>query len=70
MVVNDDPAAATIDTWTEWMIDLQAFADQGVNLADVDKIAVGLGATGDAGAAGGSGTVFVDDVTLIRPTSE
>jgi hypothetical protein len=70
VVVNDDPAAATIDTWTEWMIDLQAFADQGVNLADVDKIAVGLGATGDAGAAGGSGTVFVDDVTLIRPTSE
>jgi hypothetical protein len=67
VVVNDDPAAATTDTWTEWAIDLQAFADQGVNLADVDKIAIGLGATGDAGAAGGSGTVFVDDVTLIRP---
>ena len=66
MVVNSDPDAVTTETWTEWVIDLKAFADQGVNLADVDKIAVGLGATGDAGALGGSGTVFVDDITLIK----
>jgi len=70
VVVNGDPAAATIDTWTEWVIDLTAFADQGVNLADVDKIAIGLGATGDAAAPGGTGTVFIDDITLIRPVVE
>ncbi|MEA3226176.1 MAG: hypothetical protein U9Q07_09510, partial [Planctomycetota bacterium] len=70
VVVHEDPAAATIDTWTEWVIDLKAFADQGVNLADVDKIAIGLGATGDAGALGGSGMVFVDDITLIQPAAE
>ena len=63
-VVNDDPAAATIDTWTQWRIDLTSFADQGVNLADVDKIAIGLGGQG---AAGGTGTVFIDDVQLNRP---
>jgi len=62
---HDDPDAVTIDTWTEWVIDLQAFADQGVNLADVDKIAIGLGGQG---TAGGVGTVFIDDVRLDRPT--
>ena len=70
VVVNDDPGAATLDAWTEWVVDLQAFADQGVNLADVDKIAIGLGATGDAAAAGGTGTVFIDDITLLRPVPQ
>ena len=63
-VVNDDPAAATINAWTEWRIDLQAFADQGLNLANVDKIAIGLG---EPGTAGGTGTLFIDDVRLYRP---
>ena len=63
-VVNDDPAAATINTWTQWRIELTRFADQGVNLANVDKIAIGLGGQG---TAGGSGTVFIDDVRLYRP---
>jgi len=67
VVAHDDPAAATIDEWTEWVIDLQAFADQGLNLNDVDKIAIGLGATGDPAAAGGSGTIFIDDIRLLRP---
>jgi hypothetical protein len=63
-VVNDDPDAATIDTWTQWLIDLTSFADQGLNLTDVDKIAIGLGGQG---TAGGSGTVFIDDIQLRRP---
>jgi len=70
VLANDDPDAATITEWTEWVIDLQAFADQGVNLADIDKIAIGLGSTGDPAAAGGSGTVFIDDITLVRPVAE
>ncbi|UCF17299.1 MAG: hypothetical protein JSW59_07515, partial [Phycisphaerales bacterium] len=66
VVAHDDPDAATITTWTEWVIDLTRFADNGLNLTDVDKIAVGLGATGNAAALGGSGTLFVDDITLVR----
>jgi hypothetical protein len=66
VVAHDDPTAATITEWTEWVIDLTRFADQGLNLTDVDKIAIGLGATGDPAAPGGSGTVFVDDITLVR----
>ncbi|UCE47717.1 MAG: hypothetical protein JSW47_19225, partial [Phycisphaerales bacterium] len=70
IVVHDDPAAATIDTWTEWVIPLQAFGDQGINLANVDKIAIGLGATGDPTAPGGTGTLFIDDIRLLRPAEQ
>ena len=67
IVAHDDPAAATIDVWTEWVIPLQAFADQGINLTNVDQIAIGLGAKGDAAAAGGSGQMYFDDIRLYRP---
>jgi hypothetical protein len=64
VVVHDDPAAATIDTWTEWIIPLQAFADQGINLTDVDKIAIGLGTRGNTTIPGGSGKIYIDDIRL------
>jgi hypothetical protein len=66
VVVNDDPAAAQIDTWTEWVIPLQAFADQGINLADVDRIAIGLGTQGNTTISGGSGKMYFDDIRLDR----
>jgi hypothetical protein len=69
VVVHDDPAAAQIDTWMEWTIDLSTFSDQGINLSDVDKIAIGLGSKGSATADGGSGVVFFDDIRLLRPIS-
>jgi hypothetical protein len=67
VVTNGDANAAVTDVWTEWQIDLSEFADQGVNLADVDRIAIGLGATGDPAAAGGEGTMFIDNIVLLRP---
>ena len=57
------PDAAQIDTWTQWDIDLQVFADQGVNLANVDTIAIGLGDKMNQ-QAGGSGTMYFDDIQL------
>jgi hypothetical protein len=67
---HEDPGAATIDTWTEWRIPLQAFADQGMNLADVDSIAIGLGSKAGVAASGGSGTLYIDDIRLYRSQSE
>ena len=67
VVAHDDPGAATIDTWTEWVIDLQRFADQGINLANVDKIAIGLGSNSGAASSGGSGLLYFDDIRLYRP---
>jgi hypothetical protein len=66
VVVHDDPAAATIDTWTEWIIPLQAFADQGIDLTNVDRIAIGLGTKGNMTTPGGSGNMFFDDIRLYR----
>ncbi len=66
IVTNDNPDAAQITAWTEWTIDLQAFADQGVNLANVNTIAIGLGNKKNP-VAGGSGTIYIDDIRLYPP---
>jgi hypothetical protein len=69
VVVHDNPAAATINTWTQWIIPLQAFADQGINLTNVDKIAIGLGTKGNMTAPGGSGKMYFDDIRLNQPSA-
>ncbi|HUU20096.1 MAG TPA: LamG domain-containing protein [Sedimentisphaerales bacterium] len=66
VVTHDNPNAAQVETWTQWNIDLQAFADQGVNLANVNTIAIGLGNKNNP-LAGGSGTMYIDDILLYRP---
>jgi len=66
VVFHDNPNAALIDTWTEWNIDLQAFADQGVNLANVNTIAIGFGDKKNP-QPGGAGTAYFDDIRLYRP---
>jgi hypothetical protein len=67
VVIHDDPAAVQIDSWTEWIIPLQVFVDQGVNLTDVDKIAIGMGTQGNITTPGGSGKMYFDDIRLYRP---
>jgi len=73
IVKYGDPVATQIDTWTEWVIPTQIFADQGVNLADVDNISIGIGDRNNP-QAGGSGTVYIDDIRLypdsILPATE
>jgi hypothetical protein len=66
VVTNDNPNAAQIEVWTEWTIDLQVFADQGVNLTNVNTIAIGFGNRNNP-QPGGSGTVYFDDIRLYRP---
>jgi hypothetical protein len=66
VVEHDNPNAARIDEWNQWNIDLSApggFADQGVNLANVNTIALGLGNRNNP-QAGGSGTMYFDDIRL------
>jgi len=69
VVNHDNPNAAQITTWTQWNIDLQAFADQGVNLANVNTIAFGLGNKKNP-VVGGSGTMYFDDIRLYRSPPE
>ena len=63
VVNNDNPDAAQKASWTQWNIDLQAFADQGVNLANVNTITLGLGNRNNP-VAGGSGMMYFDDIRL------
>jgi hypothetical protein len=69
VVSHDNPNAAQLDKWTQWNIDLQAFADQGVNLANVNTIALGFGNKKNP-VAGGSGTMYFDDIRLYPPPPE
>jgi hypothetical protein len=66
LVNHDNPDAALINNWTQWNIDLQAFADQGVNLANVTSITLGLGNRANP-VAGGSGMMYFDDIRLYAP---
>jgi len=67
VAAHTNPAAATLIRWTEWRVPLQAFADQGVTLTNVDKMAVGLGSQSGLAAPGGSGTLYIDDIRLYLP---
>jgi hypothetical protein len=67
VVEYGDPAATQIDTWTEWVISLQDLANQGLNLTDVDRIAIGVGTRGNMTVPGGSGKMFIDDIRLYGP---
>ena len=61
------PSATTFPVttaqWTEWRIPLSDFA--GVNCAKIKKMSIGVGKR-TGGTAGGTGTIYVDDIQLIK----
>ena len=63
---DDNPYAVLIDAWTQWTIDLQEFADQGVHLAGINTISIGFGDRNNP-QPGGRGLMFFDDIRLYRP---
>jgi len=65
VVYHDAPAVTQIARWTKWVIPLQAFADQGVALTNVNTVTIGFG-TKKSPAAGGSGKMYFDDIRLVR----
>ena len=66
VVQHDNPNAALTNDWTQWNIDLTQFADQGVNLSNVNTITIGFGDKKNP-QAGGSGSAYFDDIRLNRP---
>ncbi|MBN1805597.1 MAG: hypothetical protein JW837_10125 [Sedimentisphaerales bacterium] len=65
-VYHENPDATLIDTWMQWTIPLPTFAEKGVDLTNIDTIAIGFGIE-DNIRAGGSGTMYFDDIRLYRP---
>ncbi|MHC4558355.1 MAG: hypothetical protein ACYS80_13740, partial [Planctomycetota bacterium] len=58
--------ATRIDIWTEFNIDLKDFQDQGVNLADVNSVTIGIGTRGST-TPGGEGKMYFEDIRLYQP---
>ncbi|MGD2094813.1 MAG: hypothetical protein PVH77_07390 [Phycisphaerales bacterium] len=63
VVYNDSPDATQTDEWRQWDIDLQRFADQGIDLTNVETIGIGFGDR-DNPQLGGLGVVYFDDIRL------
>ena len=70
VVYHEEPNVTVIPAWTEWIIPLQDFTDQGIDLTEVDNIAIGIGTKGDSTTSGGSGTMYFDDIRLYLPAPE
>jgi regulation of enolase protein 1 (concanavalin A-like superfamily) len=68
VIYHDVPNASQINTWTEWRIPLQRFADMGVNLRSVNSLGIGFGDRNNP-QAGGQGKMYIDDIRLYLPTS-
>ena len=67
VIFHDNPDVAIIFGWTEWRINLQRFADQGVNLTNVHTIGLGFGDRNNP-QPGGKGLMAFDDIRLYRPS--
>jgi len=63
---GEDPCHIKEASWREWNIDLQDFNDGGVDLTDVNSIAIGFGTEGDE-IGGGYGFVYFDDILIHTP---
>ncbi len=66
-VTSADTAITARPTWQEWAIPYSDLA--GVNLSRVEKMTIGVGSA-TSPSAGGSGTVYVDDIGFGRPAAE
>jgi len=64
VVKYTDPAATTIDTWTQWNIPLTSFT--GVNLQAIKKMSIGAGDRANT-TPGGAGDLYIDDIGLRLP---
>jgi hypothetical protein len=63
---HDNMSATELTGWNKWAIDLTEFT--GIDLTNVNTITIGIGTKnpGAPGAAGGTGTMYFDDIRLIR----
>ena len=66
VVTHPNPAATQIAQWWNWKVPLLAFSDAGVDVADANKLYIGVGDV-DNPTAGGSGTISIDDIRVVKP---
>ncbi len=67
VVINPDPAATTIGTYTEWNILFTEFT--GVNMQAIKRLSIGVGDRANP-QLGSAGDLYIDDIGLRFPVSE
>ena len=65
-VPYQNPSAVRASSWQEFNIELQEFANAGVNLAGVKKMYLGVG-NRLSPQTGGTGRLYFDDIRLYQP---
>ena len=60
-VTHGNPAATNIESWRQWTIPLDKF--EGVDASSAAKLYIGVG----DGEPGGTGSITVDDVFVVKP---
>jgi hypothetical protein len=68
VVTNPELAATQIAQWWTMKVPLLTFSDAGVNVADANNLYIGVGDV-DNPTAGGSGTIRIDDIRVVKPIS-
>jgi hypothetical protein len=63
VVNHPDPEAVQGGAWQEWNIELTQFSGAGVNMKAIKKMYIGLG-NRTSPKAGGTGTIFIDDIRV------
>jgi len=66
VATHPDSDVLTATQWVEWKIPLTVFSDAGVSVTAVKKMYIGAGDR-KAPKAGGAGTLYVDDIRVIKP---
>ena len=62
-VSHPDASVVTTPTWSRWVIPLDHLT--GVNLTRIERLSISVGDP-DSAAADGTGTIFVDDIWVMR----
>jgi len=67
LAVHPDPTAVQSGSWQRWSIALKHFEDAGLLLSSVSKMYIGVGDR-TSPQAGGTGTIYIDDIMIECPT--
>jgi hypothetical protein len=65
VIAHPNPAATTLDIWTQWIIPLSDFT--GVNLQAIKSMVIGVGDRTNP-QAGSAGDLYIDDIWLNLPS--
>ena len=65
LVIHPDPNAVLATQWQKWHIPLSDLRGAGVDVATVNKMAIGVGDRNNP-KPGGTGKIYIDDIRLTK----